>query len=237
MIAGIDVLILCGGKGSRLKKITKDVPKPMVRFGRRVFLDILIGYLQKSGFKRFILGIGYQADFIKTYYEKYRKSGLEIIFSQEEHPLGTGGAVRAAGRFIKSDCFFVLNGDSFSEFNARNFIKFYKQKKANAVILLKKVKNSKDYGVISINRKSEITSFSEKNSQIPGNLINGGVYLFSKNIFSQLPKKSKFSLEYDFFPRLIGKGLYGYKQPGFFIDIGIPERYFTAKKYFLKDSN
>ena len=235
MIADIDCLILCGGQGRRLRKVSDRVPKPMVRIGRQVFLDILIDYLRKSGFKRFILGVGYQAHFIKKYYQEHKICGRKILFSQEEHPLGTGGAVRAAKRLIKSDCFFVLNGDSFSEFNVGNFIKFYKQKKASALILLKKVKNNQDYGAVTIDRRSEITCFSEKNSRMRNKLINCGVYLFSKNIFSQMPKNAKFSLEYDFFPRMIGKGLYGCKQTGFFIDIGIPERYFAAKKYFLKN--
>ena len=235
MIAGIDVLILCGGKGSRLKKISKEIPKPMVRIGQRVFLDILIDYLGKLGFKRFILGLGYQAHFIKKYYQEHSKPGREIVFSQEKHPLGTGGAVKAAKRLIKSDCFFVLNGDSFSEFNAGSFIKFYKQKKSSALILLKKAKNSQDYGAVTIDRESKVTCYSEKNSGINSKFINGGVYLFSKNIFSQMPKRAEFSLEYDFFPQMIGKGLYGCKQSGFFIDIGIPERYFTAQKHFLKD--
>jgi D-glycero-alpha-D-manno-heptose 1-phosphate guanylyltransferase len=236
MIADIDVFILCGGQGKRLKKISGRVPKPMVPIGRRVFLDILIGYLQKFGFKRFILGIGYQAHCLKKYYQKHRIPGVEVVFSQEKYPLGTGGAVKAAKKFIKSDCFFVLNGDSFSEFNAENFIKFYKQKKANALILLKKKKNNQDYGGITINRKSEIICFNEKNSQMPHKFTNCGVYLFNKNIFSKMPKNRKFSLEYDFFPQMIKKGLYGCKQPGFFIDIGIPKRYLAAKSYFLKNS-
>jgi len=235
MIKDIDCFILCGGEGRRLKKISGRVPKPMIRIGRRVFLDIVIDYLRKFGFKRFILGIGYQAHFIKKYYKKHKIPGIEIVFSQECRPLGTGGAVKKAQRFIKSEVFFVLNGDSFSEFNPGNFIKFYEQKKASFLILLRKVKASKDYGSITTDRQSRITSFNEKSSSTHGNFVNGGVYLFSKKVFPEMPKQARFSLEYDFFPRMLGKGLYGYKEPGFFIDIGTPERYFAAKKYFLKD--
>jgi NDP-sugar pyrophosphorylase family protein len=235
MIKDIDVFILCGGEGKRLKKISGRIPKSMVRIGRRPFLDIMIDYLREFGFKRFILGIGYQAHFIKKYYKEHKIPGIEIIFSQENQPLGTGGAVKKAERFIKSGVFIVLNGDSFSKFNAENFIKFYKQKKAKALILLRKVKNNQDFGAITTDRRSEITCFSEKNSALRNNFINGGVYLFSKNVFSEMPKNVKFSLEYDFFPQMIGKGLYGYKKSGFFIDIGTPERYLVAKKHFLKN--
>lgn len=234
MINDIDVLILCGGKGSRLKKISGKVPKPMVKIGRRVFLDIIIDYLRKSGFKRIILGIGYQAQFIREYFKEHKPAGIEIIFSEEKKPLGTGGAVKKAKRLIKSDLFLVLNGDTFSEFNAAKFIKFCKQKKARSLILLKKAKAGQDYGAILIDKQSKITSFNEKPVSTAGNFVNGGVYLFSRNVFSEMPKQARFSLEYEFFPRMIGKGLYGYKESGFFIDIGTPDRYFSAKKYFLK---
>jgi len=234
MIENIDVLILCGGEGRRLRQISGRVPKPMVRIAGRVFLDIVIDHLRRSGFKRIILGIGYRAGFIRKYYSKHKAPGVEILFSEEKKPLGTGGAVKKAKRLIKSESFLVLNGDTFSKFKADRFVKFYQQKKARLLILLRKAKTNKDYGAITIDRRSKITSFSEKNVARGVNFVNGGVYLFSKSVLSEMPDKSKFSLEYDFFPRLVGKGLYGYKESGFFIDIGIPERFLSAKKYFLK---
>lgn len=235
MIEDIDVLILCGGKGKRLKKFSGGIPKPMVSIGKRPFLDIVINHLKKSGFKRFILGIGYKAHFIKKYYKEHKVAGAEIIFSQENRPLGTGGAVKKARRLIKSEIFLVLNGDSFSEFNAASFIKFFQQKNAKALVLLRKAKDSRDFGGIAIDKSSAITCFSEKEPALQNNFINGGVYLFSKSVFPMMPKKAQFSLEYDFFPRMAGRGLYGYKKPGFFIDIGTPERYLSAKRHFLKN--
>ena len=83
----VDVLILCGGKGERLREITKSVPKPMVKIGQRPFLDIIITYLSNFGFRRFILGVGYKARIIENYYLKNRKKGLKIIFSREKRPL------------------------------------------------------------------------------------------------------------------------------------------------------
>jgi D-glycero-alpha-D-manno-heptose 1-phosphate guanylyltransferase len=234
MIKEIDVFILCGGEGKRLKKISGRVPKPMACIGRKVFLDILIDYLRGFGFKRIILGIGYQAQFIRKYYKKHKIPGLEIIFSEENKPLGTGGAVKKAKRLIKSESFLVLNGDTFSKFNAKKFIRFYQQKQARLLILLRKAKASKDYGSITTDRQSRIISFNEKSASTHGNFVNGGVYLFSKGVFPEMPKQARFSLEYDFFPRMIGKGFYGYKESGFFIDIGTPERYLSAKKYLLK---
>lgn len=235
MIKDIDCFILCGGKGKRLKKITGKVPKPMASIGKRPFLDIVICHLRRLGFKRFILGVGYGAEFIKKYYSKNKIPGVKIIFSKEARLLGTGGALKKAQKFIKSKDFLVINGDSFSDFNPREFIRSYRQKNASALILLRKIKNSKDYGLVSVNPRSEIVSYNEKISKGRGGFINSGVYLFSRKIFSMMPAKPVFSLEYDFFPSIVGKGLYGHKGSGFFIDIGTPDRYLKAKEYFLKN--
>ncbi len=235
MDRNIDVLILCGGEGKRLKKISGSIPKPMVDVGGKVFLDIIIDYLHKAGFRRIILGIGYRAQFIKKYYSQRKVAGMAITFSEEKKPLGTGGAVKKAKRFIKSKFFFVLNGDTFSKFNVTRIVKFYKDKNAKLLVLLRKAKARKDYGVITLGKNSEITSFNEKIISGAGSLVNGGVYLFSKSIFSQMPQKDKFSLECDFFPQMIGKSFYGYSDGDFFIDIGTPKRFLEATKYFLKD--
>lgn len=233
-IKNIDVLILCGGKGRRLKKITGKTPKPMVRIGKRVFLDILIDYLRSFGFRRFILGVGYQAQFIINYYNRRKVSGRQIVFCRENKPLGTGGAVKNAKRFIKSRDFLVLNGDTFSKFDARDFVKFYKRKKAKLLVLLRKVESGGDYGLITVNKKLRVAGFNEKTPSGPGCYVNAGVYLFNKSIFSQMPKKAFFSLEYDFFPLVAKKDFYGYKKSGFFIDIGTPDRFMEAKKYFAE---
>lgn len=234
MIKDIDCLILCGGKGNRLKKITGKLPKPMLTIGSRPFLDILIGYLRHLGFKRFILAIGYKADFIRKYYSEHELPGVEFVFSREKRPLGTGGAVKQAEKFIRSKELLVINGDSFSDFNPKRLLKFFKRRRARAVILLRRMKDNKDYGLVFTGVNNQIVSFNEKSQSKSAGFINSGIYLFNRKIFSMMPEKPVFSLEYDFFPGLVGKGLYGFPGKSFFIDIGTPQRYLIAKKYFLK---
>ncbi len=233
-LEGIDVLILCGGMGKRLKKISGPLPKPMVKINERPFLDIIINYLAGFGFKRFILGTGYRGDIIDDYYTKKPKKGLNILFSREKTPLDTGGAVKNAGRLIKSKFFFVLNGDSFCKFNPFKFMSFHKKKKALVSILLRKESKGSDYGEIKIDSYSRILSFNEKNRKVNKCLINAGVYIFDAKIFKLMPLSSKFSLERNLFPKLSGGGIFGYKNSGSFIDIGTPERYLKAKKYLVK---
>lgn len=229
----IDVFILCGGFGKRLRRLNLNAPKPMVKMGDKPFLDIIIAYMANFGFRRFILGLGYKGDFIRKYYSMKPIEGLKIVFSQEKNPLGTGGAVKKAKKLISNSHFFVLNGDSFCQFNPKDFLKFHKCKKALATILLKGFDyDVKDCGKVRIDRLSRIISFQEKNNNAKKCLINSGVYLFDKKIFGLMPCKNSFSLEHDLFPKMIGKDLFGYIYPGYFIDIGTPGRYFKARRHF-----
>ena len=233
MIKDIDVFILCGGEGKRLRKISGRIPKPMVRIGQRVFLDIVIDYLRESGFRRFILGIGYKAHFIKRYYDEHKIPGIEVIFSQEKRPLGTGGAVKKAKNLIKSKSFLVLNGDSFCRFRPLDLLNFHKKKKAVVSILLRKVLSGADYGMVKLDKTNRIVDFNEKNSLSKKCFVNAGIYVFDKKVFGLMPQQQAFSLEQEFFPKLSETNFFGYTKSGFFIDIGTPERYLRANKYFL----
>lgn len=233
-LSKIDVYILCGGLGKRLRSVSKQCPKPMIKIGDKPFLDILLDYMARKGFKRFILGIGYRADLFKKYYTNYKNKDISITFCAEKFPLGTGGAVKKAEKKIKSNLFLVLNGDSFCEFDPMDFLKFHRVKNAVISILLRKIKNAADYGCVKLDKQGKITSFDEKNSRNANCFINAGIYIFNKNIVSLMPEEKVFSLERDFFPAIIGNDCFGYKKSGFFIDIGTPERYFKAKKYLIK---
>ncbi len=232
LLKDTDVIILCGGRGSRLKSITKNKPKPLVKIGDRPFLDILIAYLSKFGLRRFILALGYKADKVHEHFLKGPDRGSKIFFSLEKTPLGTGGAVKNAQHLVLNDYFFVLNGDSFYDIDLSGFLRFCLKKKAFlGAIALKKIKSGKDYGTIATDTHGRITSFNEKNKISKNCFINGGIYIFKKNIFSKMPRHKKFSLENDIFTKLAGvKGFYGYRTKGFFIDIGTPQRLKKARK-------
>ena len=229
-----DVIILCGGRGSRLKRTTKNLPKPLIKIDGRPFLDILIAHFYRIGLRRFILASGYRADIIRKYYSENNTDGLKILCSREKKPLGTGGAVKNAQRFVHSNYFIVLNGDSIYNFGLPEFLKFCLKKTTFlGAIALKRLTCGKDYGSISIDRRGRIINFTEKNGASKNCFVNGGVYIFNKNIFPMIPLNRKFSLEMDLFPKLTAlKGFYGYKTKGFFIDIGTPQRLKKAKKLF-----
>jgi len=228
----IDVLILCGGKGERLSPVIKDRPKVMAEILGRPFLDILIEYVLSFGLKRFILCLGYHGEYIQNYYQK-RENTFDLVFSREDRALGTGGAVKNAQDFIKSDPFIVMNGDSFCRLSLEKFYDFHITKNSDLSMVVAGKEDSKDFGSLTINSDARITAFQEK-IENENNFVNGGIYILNKKLLVLIPQGAPISLEYDFFPKLINKGIYGFVTNEPLIDIGTPQRYEQAKAFFAR---
>src|SRR5436190_1505274 len=123
----IDVAILCGGLGKRLRPTIGESPKVMAQVNGQPFLDLVLDYLYGQGSRRVILLTGYKAEVIEQYYRQNSRQ-LTIEFSREMKPLGTGGALKQAQGLIKSDPFILMNGDSFCKLDYRAFLDFHFQK-------------------------------------------------------------------------------------------------------------
>lgn len=225
----IDVVILCGGRGERLKEVVKDRPKPMADVAGRPFLDILIEHLKGCGFRRFILCAGYKGEIVRDYYAE-KPGPSEIITLLEDKLLGTAGAIKNAESVIKSDPFLVLNGDSLCAINYRDLVKFYYEKKAIYTIAVVKIGGNQDGGLVSLDSQDRVTGFNEKTESRGAGYVNAGVYLLDKKVFNVIKNGEKVSLEYDVFPKLIRERFYGYSVDGGLIDIGTPDRYRKAQE-------
>jgi len=228
----VDILILCGGAGTRLRPVVSDRPKSMAAIAGRPFLDMLIGHVSGYGFRRFILCTGHMKDTISAYYsQRYRD--LEIVFSEEEKPLGTAGAVREAEPHIRSSSFIVMNGDSFCPLHMREFLAFHHEHGADISIVLSRVKDAEDYGIVECDSAGVVVSFLERGQRREG-LVNAGVYAMQKKILTAIPAGTFFSLEHDLFPSYVSRRFYGYVTDKPFIDIGTPERYAAACTMFAE---
>jgi len=165
----IDVVILCGGKGSRLQQVVNDRPKPMADINGRPFLDIILDYYYSFGFSKFILCLGYKADFITTYYQN-KKNKYEILFSAENKVLGTAGALKNAEELI----------------NLTHFLDFHCNKKAQISIALTTSNDVKEYGQIILDSSCKVVNFVEKSEKKVLAYINTGIYIFNKKIFGRI---------------------------------------------------
>lgn len=208
----------------------------------RPFLDYVLQYLRQQALRRFILCTGYKAEVIERYCRE-RYSDLILIFSKEEEPLGTGGALKNAQRYIQSPSFFVFNGDSYCPIDFSHLLAFHLLRRGVGTIVLSQVVDSWDYGVVRIDTNQRITRFIEKpkdqkkeeEKQQRTSLVNAGIYCFQKDVFVHM-EKDKFSLEEDFFPAHISRGLYGFVTEEWFVDIGTYKRYAQAQAFFAKKS-
>jgi len=222
----IDVIILCGGLGKRLRPAVSDRPKALAKIEDKTFLDILIDELLKYGFKNIILCVGYLKEQIKDHFNYLKDYNIE--FSEEESPLGTGGALKNARMLIKSDTFMVMNGDSICNVDFKNFFDFHIDKRAVLSMVLTRSLDTLDYGNVALDESQRIISFKEKIDTNKESLINAGMYMMQKKIFAYVPEDDIFSLEYDLFPKLITDKCYGFISKSKMIDIGTPERYTKA---------
>ncbi len=220
----MQALILAGGRGTRMRPLTDKIPKVLLPVGGRPFLFYLINFLKTQGVKEFILAVGYKAQKIKDYFGNGEKFGVKIVYSEEKKPLGTGGALKNAEKFIKHRDIFVLNGDIFIDVNIKKMTEFHKRMKLPITIGVCWVNDISRYGRVAINKKNVIMKFEEKEYIKEEGFINGGIYLINKKIIKDLPSNRNISLEKELFPQLIGQ-MAAFKIKGYFIDIGIPQDY------------
>ncbi|HOW35778.1 MAG TPA: sugar phosphate nucleotidyltransferase [Candidatus Omnitrophota bacterium] len=233
MLRDRDVFILCGGLGTRLRAEISDRPKVLAEIDGQPFLGILLDYLAGQGFTRFILGTGYKSEQIESFCRD-KKSNLSVIFSREDEPLGTGGAIKYAKALINSDVFFALNGDCFCPIDFAQMLKSHVRHEACATLAVSDVSEKQDFGAILLGPADKILNFSEKSTDPSAKYVSAGIYCFNKDIFKFMPAKKNFSIETEFFPDMVGKDFYGFKAGHEFIDIGTPDRLKRAKDFLMK---
>lgn len=227
----LDLVVLCGGKGSRLRNLTKSTPKPLLKVNKKIFLNYLLNFYKKFDINKIYLLTSYKSKKFK-YYDKSFINFININCVNEQNPLGTGGGLlRLKSKLSKR--FLVINGDSFLDYDLDNFIKnFNKSKKVAKILLIKNLNyfSNQKLSNLYINKKNEIVNKTNSN------FMNAGIYIFKKEVLNFFNKTSKqISLENDVIPLLIKKKkIAGQIQNGDFIDIGTKKNYISASKILKK---
>ena len=225
--------ILAGGQGTRLRSAVSGRQKVMAEVKGRPFLAYLLDKLENAGIKKVVLCTGYLGEELEKTFKTSWKN-MNILYSKETAPLGTGGALRKALPLFDSKTILVMNGDSYCNADLIDFYKFHVSRKSNISVVLTSVDNISRYGMVKINNRGLIKSFAEKPEENKPGLINGGIYLIKSEILLKVSENKKVSLEKEIFPSLAGENMYGYKNYGNFIDIGTPETYREGENFFYK---
>jgi mannose-1-phosphate guanylyltransferase len=222
-------VILVGGMGLRLRPLTDIYPKPMVPVLNHPFLEYTLAHLKKFNIEDVILAMSYLPGPVREYFGDGERFGIGLTYCIEEEPLGTAGAVRNAADYLDGP-FIVLNGDNvFLEMDFNEALAFHINTKAQATIFLTQVENPSAFGVVETDENQGVRRFIEKPP--PGttttNWINAGGYILNPGILEYIPAGQYYMFEKGLFPSLLDMGapIYGYHYPGYWLDMGTPEKY------------
>lgn len=225
-----EVILLAGGRGTRLRSVVADLPKPLAQVAGRPFLGYLLDFYAEAGFRRAVLSTGYMAEAISAFAGTQWK-GMELVHAIEPKALGTGGAVKYAMRHLLGECVFVANGDTWLAYRPEGLRDCTLAQGGWLGIALASVPDVARYGAVRLDGEM-VASFEEKGRTGPG-LINGGIYYVTGTALEQLPAEDSFSFEAELLRPLTEDGrVFGFKETKEFIDIGVPEDYFKAQAQF-----
>ena len=224
-----DAVILAGGLGTRLRSVVPHLPKVLAPVGGQPFLEILLELMNRKGFRRIVLALGYMAETVLTKFGS-RFRDIELCYEVEESPLGTGGATYRALKRCRGDHAFVVNGDTYLDLE-KEYIESLWRREREPIIVACQVTNTVRYGRIE-SRDGVVRSFREKRVGGHG-LISAGYYVFPTNVLDGYSSRKRFSLENDFLSNAVHKRRFRvFVSSGRFIDIGTPEDYAQAQEVF-----
>lgn len=222
----MQVVILAGGLGTRLRPITEQVPKPMVPVGGRPFLEYIVEHVAEQGFRDLLLLLGYLGEQVQQHFGDGRKWGIAIDYAREASPLGTAGAIRNALSKVESE-FVLLYGDSFLPIDYRTVVQAFRRTACDAlVIAYEDVTGSTDVNPnLAIDAEGNVMRYQKGSTGIDLKYIEAGALCFRRAIFEGLPPGQVISLEEQMFPELIAQhSLRAFITQQRFFDVGTPGR-------------
>jgi len=223
-----EAIVLAGGLGTRLQHVLPDIPKCMAPINGKPFLTFVLDYIENQNIDKVILSVGYRKEQIINYFGASYRS-LKIVYSIENEPLGTGGAIKQALDYCTNKLAFIVNGDTCFKPDLAAMSNLHQKAEADITIAVKHMADSSRYGLVVADQNGKIVEFREKDKLSIGGWINGGIYLIKKTVFDTF-QQQKFSIENDVFKVSCDNlNLQAFQTDAFFLDIGIPADYCKAQ--------
>jgi mannose-1-phosphate guanylyltransferase len=225
-------VVLAGGLGTRLRPYTFFAPKPMLPLGDKPLLEHILTSLRGQGFKEVVITVSYLRKVIEDYFGSGRELGLNIQYARSSRPMGTGGQLRTAEKFIDGQ-FLLLYGDSFVDADLGKLVEYHNSKRGIATILLMPYRETLRYGFIDSDADGRLLNWREKPA-VEG-WINVGCYVMEKRFLDYIPSDTMYGMDEAFREALKkGEEVYTYKSEGDFIDIGDKKSYQAAYEKYLQ---
>ncbi|MEQ8464366.1 sugar phosphate nucleotidyltransferase [Coleofasciculus sp. E1-EBD-02] len=222
-------VLMAGGSGTRLRPLTCDLPKPMVPVLNRPIAEHIINLLKRHNITEVIATLYYLPDVMRDYFQDGSDFGVQMTYAvEEEQPLGTAGCVKNIAELL-DDTFIVISGDSITDFDLQAAIEFHKSRKSKATLVLYRVPNPVEFGVVITDEQMRIRRFLEKpsTSEIFSDTVNTGTYILEPSVLDYLPENTESDFSKDLFPLLLDKGepMYGFVADGYWCDVGHLDAY------------
>ncbi len=225
----MQAIILAGGLGTRLRQTVPDVPKPLAPVAGRPFLDHVLAWLGSQDVTESVLAVSYQWEMIRARFGN-RAHGITLRYSVEEHPLGTGGAIRQAFQLLEDDHALVVNGDTLFPVDVDAMYTAHRSVAARLSMAVKRVPDCARYGQVLFDRFGVVQGFAEKQAGVPG-WINGGCYCAARWLLDDYGHDQAFSFEQDLVaPNITSIHPLVHRSDAYFIDIGVPEDWQRAQR-------
>ncbi|NEN97659.1 MAG: mannose-1-phosphate guanylyltransferase [Moorea sp. SIO3I7] len=226
-------VLMAGGSGTRLRPLTCDLPKPMVPILNRPIAEHIVNLLKRHNINEVIATLYYLPDVMRDYFQDGSDFGVKMTYAvEEEQPLGTAGCVKNISELL-NETFLVISGDSITDFDLTAAIEFHKAKKSKATLILTRVPNPVEFGVVITDKEMRIRRFLEKpsTSEIFSDTVNTGTYILEPSVLEYLPSNEECDFSKDLFPKLLAKDepMYGYVAEGYWCDVGHLEAYREAQ--------
>jgi mannose-1-phosphate guanylyltransferase len=227
----MQAIVLVGGEGSRLRPLTDSVPKPALTLVDRPFLAYMVEWLGSHGVTEAVLACGFLPDQLREALGEGEHAGVALTYVVEPDRRGTAGAIRFAAESLGErldDRFLALNGDVLTDLDLTALLRSHSERGARASIGLYGVEDSSAYGLVDCDAAGAVVDFTEKTDEAVPGQVNAGAYVLERSVLDLIPPGREFSIEREVFPRLVGDGLCALPLHGYWMDIGIPERYLQA---------
>ncbi|MBE0645103.1 MAG: NTP transferase domain-containing protein [Bacteroidetes bacterium] len=225
-------VIMAGGFGTRLRPLTCNIPKPMVPMVNRPMMLHIVDLLKKHGFSDIISLLFYHPNVIRNFFGEGKEFGINMHYTHAEADFGTAGSVRNASDKIGKDRVLIISGDVLTDFDLGEAIRFHEEKGADATIVLTRVPNPLQFGVVIVDDEGNITRFLEKPSwgEVFSDTINTGIYILENSVLEMIPYKEDYDFSKNLFPLMMqeGKKLCGYISEGYWRDVGNLGEYHEA---------
>lgn len=225
-------VVMAGGEGSRLRPITANRPKPLAPIANRPIMEHILLLLKAQGIHEVVVTVYYLADHIEGYFGDGSDWGMAIHYSLEDTPLGTAGSVKQAESHLRDGTFLIISGDALTDLALQPALEFHKRNGATATLVLARVPNPLEFGVVITREDGRITRFLEKPSwsEVFSDTVNTGIYILEPEISDYMEPGKQYDFSQDLFPLLLreGKPLYGYVTNEYWSDIGSLHQYREA---------